>query len=108
MHDLFENRTGALKGCMITLRAGEELVAAEFGPREAEAFHPWIIAYNPEMARYSPGMLLVVRLRSCPLMAPPLTILDQAQNIISLIFLPKPDMSPQALWVTVLDTFVAF
>gem|GEM_PF-2635163 len=41
-------------------------------------------------------------------MAPPLTILDQAQNIISLIFLPKPDMSPQALWVTVLDTFVAF
>jgi CelD/BcsL family acetyltransferase involved in cellulose biosynthesis len=62
MYDLFEQRTGALKGCLVTLRAGGALVAAEFGPREDAAFHPWISAYNPEMAGYSPGMLLMVRM----------------------------------------------
>jgi CelD/BcsL family acetyltransferase involved in cellulose biosynthesis len=62
MYDLFEHRTGALKGCLVTLRAGDDLVAAEFGPRESAAFHPWISAYNPEISGYSPGMLLMVRM----------------------------------------------
>lgn len=61
MDDLFWQRAGSLQGCMVTLRAGDRAVAADFGPREGAAFHPWISAYDPEMAPYSPGMLLLVR-----------------------------------------------
>jgi len=61
MDDLFWQRIGSLQGCMVTLRAGGRPIAADFGPREGGAFHPWISAYDPEMAPYSPGMLLLVR-----------------------------------------------
>ena len=61
MDDLFWQRFGSLQGCMVTLRAGDRPIAADFGPREGGSFHPWISAYDPEMAPYSPGMLLLVR-----------------------------------------------
>lgn len=61
MDDLFWQRFGSLQGCMVTLRAGGRPIAADFGPREGAAFHPWISAYHPELAPYSPGMLLLVR-----------------------------------------------
>ncbi|WP_394692089.1 GNAT family N-acetyltransferase [Hyphobacterium sp.] len=55
-------QTGDLTGCLVTLRAGDHLVAAEFGPRWNGIFHPWIAAYDSDYAAYSPGNILVKRL----------------------------------------------
>ncbi|MFN3911283.1 GNAT family N-acetyltransferase [Hyphomonas sp.] len=45
-------------GFQAGLWAGDELVSADFGFREGDAFHPWIAAFNPAFGQYSPGNLL--------------------------------------------------
>lgn len=55
-------QTGDFTGCLVTLRAGGRLVAAEFGPRWNGIFHPWIAAYDADYSAYSPGNILVQRL----------------------------------------------
>lgn len=54
---LFETRDAAFGGLMITLYAGERPVAAHFGVRQDGWFHPWIGAYDPELAACSPGLV---------------------------------------------------
>jgi CelD/BcsL family acetyltransferase involved in cellulose biosynthesis len=49
-------------GLLVTLSAGDQLTAAEFGLREGSAFHPWIAAYDPQFSAYSPGILLQLHL----------------------------------------------
>ncbi|MGH1422480.1 MAG: GNAT family N-acetyltransferase [Hyphomonas sp.] len=49
-------------GFCIGLWAGDEFVSAHFGFRLDDVFHPWIAAYNPDFARYSPGNLLLKRI----------------------------------------------
>ncbi len=49
-------------GFCISLWAGDNFVSAHFGFRLDDVFHPWIAAYNPEFARYSPGNLLLKRI----------------------------------------------
>lgn len=58
-HILFEDTTSYIRGILVTLHAGDHLVAAEFGPASDTAFHPWLAGYAPELARYSPGNILV-------------------------------------------------
>ena len=48
-----------IAGFMVSLNIDGHPIAAEFGPRWGEVFHPWLAAYNPDYARYSPGHLLV-------------------------------------------------
>lgn len=55
MHDLFETRTGAMTGLMLTLHAGDRLVGGHFGIRQGEVYHPWIASMDPDLAAYSPG-----------------------------------------------------
>jgi CelD/BcsL family acetyltransferase involved in cellulose biosynthesis len=62
LDDVRLSRDGAWQGRLVTLRAGGELVAAEFGPFWNGIFHPWIAAYNNAYAPFSPGHLLVRRL----------------------------------------------
>ncbi|MGY6662436.1 MAG: GNAT family N-acetyltransferase [Glycocaulis sp.] len=64
MHTLFAKHGGAVTGRLYTLRAGERLIAAEYGPEGHGTFHPWLAAYDPEMSAYSPGHLLVFLLLS--------------------------------------------
>lgn len=57
---LFENlfiqdETDGVSGLMLTLHAGDTLVAGHFGVREGAVFHPWIASNNPEHAAFSPG-----------------------------------------------------
>ncbi len=52
----------AFGGLLVTLYAGGRPVAGEFGVREGGCFHPWIAAYDPAFAAYSPGILLQLRL----------------------------------------------
>ncbi|GJL97446.1 MAG: polysaccharide biosynthesis protein CelD [Hyphobacterium sp.] len=56
------SEVGDLENRLVTLRAGQQLVSAEFGPSWNGIFHPWIAAYDADYATYSPGHLLVQRL----------------------------------------------
>ncbi|WP_429912209.1 GNAT family N-acetyltransferase [Glycocaulis sp.] len=64
MHTLFVREGGAVSGKLYTLRVDGRLIAAEYGPQGHGTFHPWLAAYDPEMAAYSPGHLLVYLLLS--------------------------------------------
>ncbi len=55
MRGLFASRTDAFGGQMISLYAGERLVAAHFGARQGGWFHPWISAFDPDLRAHSPG-----------------------------------------------------
>jgi CelD/BcsL family acetyltransferase involved in cellulose biosynthesis len=56
-HRLFETRDAAFGGLMIGLYAGQRPVAAHFGVRQGDWYHPWIGAYDPELAAFSPGVV---------------------------------------------------
>lgn len=47
---------------MSVLRAGDRPVAIHFGLRWRHVCHSWFIAYAPEFAAYSPGLLLYLQL----------------------------------------------
>lgn len=57
MRRLFETRGSHFEGLMISLYAGDRLVAGHFGVRRQGWFHPWIGAHDPDLKAYSPGML---------------------------------------------------
>lgn len=64
MLNLHARSGGEVKGQLYALRAGGKLLAAEYGPEGHGTFHPWLAAYDPCMAAYSPGHLLVYLLLS--------------------------------------------
>jgi CelD/BcsL family acetyltransferase involved in cellulose biosynthesis len=67
MHALFERREGPLQGLMITLRVDGRLIAAHFGVRQGEAYHPWLAAYDPALFAYSPGITFLTQaIRAMP------------------------------------------
>ncbi|HEX4199419.1 MAG TPA: GNAT family N-acetyltransferase [Caulobacteraceae bacterium] len=55
MRGLFDHRTEAFGGQMLSLYAGDQLVAAHFGARQGGWFHPWISAFDPDLRAHSPG-----------------------------------------------------
>jgi len=57
MRRLFETRGGDFEGLMVSLYAGDRLVAAHFGVREDGWYHPWIGAIDPSLKAYSPGLV---------------------------------------------------
>jgi CelD/BcsL family acetyltransferase involved in cellulose biosynthesis len=44
------------------LYAGERLVAGHFGMRGRSVWHYWFPAYDPEVAKYSPGLILLLKM----------------------------------------------
>ena len=54
---LFNRQEGEFRGLMITLYAGERLVAGHFGVRQGEWYHPWIAAMDPALEAYGPGFV---------------------------------------------------
>ena len=56
-HRVVETRGADFGGLMITLYAGERPVAAHFGVRQDGWYHPWIGAYDPGLAGFSPGVV---------------------------------------------------
>lgn len=64
---LLGTRAPRFAGMLSAMYAGDELVAAHFGMRSNRTWHWWYPAYNPEFARYSPGLLLLWEMiRSAP------------------------------------------
>ena len=50
-----------LTGFLTGLTVEGRLVAGHFGIRGGKSFHPWVAAFDPELADYSPGSLLLHR-----------------------------------------------
>jgi CelD/BcsL family acetyltransferase involved in cellulose biosynthesis len=61
MRQLFETRCGDFAGLMLTLTAGGRPIAAHFGVRQADWYHPWIAATDPAFAAWSPGQIFLAR-----------------------------------------------
>ncbi len=49
-------------GLLSALYAGDRLIAAHFGMRSATTVHWWFPTYERELEKYSPGLILLVRL----------------------------------------------
>ncbi|MEV0369635.1 GNAT family N-acetyltransferase [Streptomyces sp. NPDC050636] len=58
VQELFHTRSDSFAGLLSVLYAGERPIAAHFGPRSASVLSCWFPAYNPEFAKYSPGLVL--------------------------------------------------
>ncbi|MEW2580657.1 GNAT family N-acetyltransferase [Streptomyces syringium] len=59
---LFHTRTESFAGLLSVLYVGGRPVAAHFGPRSRTVLCCWFPAYDPEFGRYSPGLLLHLRM----------------------------------------------
>jgi len=62
LRELAGTQSMACTGLLSTLRAGDRLVAAHFGLLGTERLCWWFPAYEPEVSRYSPGLILLVDL----------------------------------------------
>jgi CelD/BcsL family acetyltransferase involved in cellulose biosynthesis len=49
-------------GMVSLLYAGERLIAGHLGMRGQFVWHWWFPSYDPEMARYSPGIILLIKM----------------------------------------------
>jgi len=49
-------------GVLSALYAGDDLVAVHFGVQSQSVLHWWFPAYNPDLARYAPGILLLLNM----------------------------------------------
>ncbi|GGQ92848.1 GNAT family N-acetyltransferase [Streptomyces flaveolus] len=59
---LAETRAPQCKGTLSVLYAGDRPVAAHFGLRSASVLACWFPAYDPDFAKYSPGLVLHLRM----------------------------------------------
>jgi len=59
---LWSMNSEAFSTALSTLHAGETLVAVHLGLRSRDVLHWWFPAYDPQFARYSPGLLLLLSL----------------------------------------------
>ncbi|MEU3945909.1 GNAT family N-acetyltransferase [Streptomyces sp. NPDC029526] len=59
---LAETRAEQCTGTLSVLHAGDRPVAAHFGLRSASVLACWFPAYDPEFAKYSPGLVLHLRM----------------------------------------------
>jgi CelD/BcsL family acetyltransferase involved in cellulose biosynthesis len=49
-------------GPLSVLRAGDRIVAVHLGLRSSTTWHYWFPAYDPQLARYSPGLALLLKM----------------------------------------------
>jgi CelD/BcsL family acetyltransferase involved in cellulose biosynthesis len=60
-------RSDAFAGVLSVLYAGDVVAGLHLGLRSASVWHSWFPAYNPDLRRYSPGMVLMLELaRAAP------------------------------------------
>jgi CelD/BcsL family acetyltransferase involved in cellulose biosynthesis len=59
---LFQVREEHFTGVLSVLYAGDRPVAAHFGPRSRTVLAAWFTAYDPEFHRYSPGLMMHLRM----------------------------------------------
>lgn len=59
---LFSNRSTHFSGLLSVLYAGDAPIAAHFGLRNAHVLAHWFPAYDPGFSRYSPGLVMHMRM----------------------------------------------
>jgi len=59
LDDLRQDEGAEFGGLTAALWFGDRLAAVEFGLLAGEVYHSWFPAYDPELAKYSPGLLLM-------------------------------------------------
>jgi CelD/BcsL family acetyltransferase involved in cellulose biosynthesis/peptidoglycan/xylan/chitin deacetylase (PgdA/CDA1 family)/ubiquinone/menaquinone biosynthesis C-methylase UbiE len=57
---LWSSASDAFSSVLSTVHAGDTLVAAHFGLRTDKTLHWWFPVYEPRLAHYSPGLLLLL------------------------------------------------
>jgi CelD/BcsL family acetyltransferase involved in cellulose biosynthesis len=62
LRQLFRLDGPTFAGMLSGLYAGEQLIAVHAGMRSATAWHYWYPAYDPELGRYSPGLILLMEM----------------------------------------------
>jgi CelD/BcsL family acetyltransferase involved in cellulose biosynthesis len=59
---IVNTQSAGFTGICSVLRAGDRIVAVHLGMRSHEVFHYWFPAYDPEFAKFSTGIILVLRM----------------------------------------------
>jgi CelD/BcsL family acetyltransferase involved in cellulose biosynthesis len=62
LEKLLNTQSHDFAGMLSTLYAGDRLIAAHFGMRSRFVLHYWYPAYDREFQRYSPGMILLLKM----------------------------------------------
>lgn len=62
LRDLLQKSDAEFAGEMSALWCGDRLAAAMISLRSRQVLHAWFPAYDPELAAYSPGMILFLKL----------------------------------------------
>ena len=62
---LFQTRTEGFNGRLSTLWFGDRLAAVHFGMQSGARLHWWFPVYDPELAAFSPGLLLLLGVVRC-------------------------------------------
>lgn len=59
---ILEAQSDTFAGMLSLLYAGDRLVAGHFGMRSRTVWHWWFPSYDPAMAKYSPGLILLLKM----------------------------------------------
>jgi CelD/BcsL family acetyltransferase involved in cellulose biosynthesis len=59
---IHETQTDGFAGVLSTLHAGDRLIAGHFGMRSQSVWHYWFPSYDPAFAKYSPGLILILKM----------------------------------------------
>lgn len=62
LRQLFQTQTNGFAGVTSVLYAGDKLAAVHLGLRANGVLHYWFPAYSRDLLKYSPGLILLVRL----------------------------------------------
>lgn len=57
-----ETQTAGFAGVLSALYAGDRLIAGHFGMRSQSAWHYWFPSYDPAFSKYSPGLILILKM----------------------------------------------
>jgi CelD/BcsL family acetyltransferase involved in cellulose biosynthesis len=59
---IYKTQTPAFAGMLSLLYAGDSLIAGHFGMRSASVWHYWFPTYDEKYAKYSPGLVLLLKM----------------------------------------------
>jgi CelD/BcsL family acetyltransferase involved in cellulose biosynthesis len=62
IYRIWEHRADGFSGALSLLYAGDQLIAGHMGMRSRSVWHYWFPAYDSRMAKYSPGLILLLKM----------------------------------------------
>jgi CelD/BcsL family acetyltransferase involved in cellulose biosynthesis len=62
LHDIHRTQNEDFSGALSLLYAGDRMIAGHFGMRSDSVWHYWFPAYDAMLAKYSPGIVLLLKM----------------------------------------------